>query len=231
MKTLNILVVEDRTDDFEAIKKHLKSLDLNGAVANIRREVDGNIALAALRKENFDLAIIDMCLPGLDGKSIIVNIRKKKPYLPILATSSFAGDLDEAALLNAGADDYISKPFSAETFMARVNKTLWHGNFSKPTKTLSWGSIKINVDTRSTTYRSKPVNLTEYEFSILYTLVRAQGHIVDANSLEMSTWGNVERFSARLSNKVKTLRDKLEKVGAPRGIIDTNRGMGYNLRQ
>jgi DNA-binding response OmpR family regulator len=184
-----------------------------------------------MRDDDFSLVVLDVCLPRMDGRAILKSIRRQKPFLPIIAVSSFQGDMGEAETLNAGADDFLSKPFSEGTFHARVKKALWHGSLATMDKESAWGHVRMNVDTRSTTYRGKRMELSEFEFNILLLLVQAQGRVVEANALERAAWGDVERFSMRLANKIKTLRNKFEALGAPRDIIDTNRGMGYVLRE
>ena len=231
MKALKILVAEDNTSDFDAIKSYLMSLNIEGCKVEVIRTSDGQEALSHMRNEDFALVILDISLPRMDGRAILKRIRRQKPFLPIVAVSSFQGDVGEAETLNAGADDFLSKPFSERTFHARVKKALWHGSLATMDKESVWGHVKMNIDTRSATYRDKRLELSEFEFNILLQLVQAQGHIVEANALERAAWGNVERFSMRLANKIKTLRNKFEAVGAPREIIDTNRGMGYVLRE
>ena len=231
MKTLKVLVAEDTTSEFDTIQSYLMSLQVEGSNVEVIRTSDGRETLSRMRDEDFALVILDIHLPRLDGRAILKRIRRQKPFLPIVAVSSFQGDVGEAETLNAGADDFLSKPFSERTFHARVKKALWHGSLATMDKESVWGHVKMNIDTRSATYRDKRLELTEFEFNILLQLVQAQGHIVDANTLERAAWGNVERFSMRLANKIKTLRNKFEAVGAPREIIDTNRGMGYVLRE
>ena len=231
MKTLKVLVAEDTTSEFDTIQSYLMSLQVEGSNVEVIRTSDGRETLSRMRDEDFALVILDIHLPRLDGRAILKRIRRQKPFLPIVAVSSFQGDVGEAETLNAGADDFLSKPFSERTFHARVKKALWHGSLATMDKESVWGHVKMNIDTRSATYRDKRLELSEFEFNILLQLVQAQGHIVDANTLERAAWGDVERFSMRLANKIKTLRNKFEAVGAPREIIDTNRGMGYVLRE
>ena len=230
MKTLKVLVAEDTTSEFDTIQSYLMSLQVEGSNVEVIRTSDGRETLSRMRDEDFALVILDISLPRMDGRAILKRIRRQKPFLPIVAVSSFHGDAGEAETLNAGADDFLSKPFSERTFLARVKKALWHGSLATMDKESVWGHVKMNIDTRSATYRDKRLELTEFEFNILLQLVQAQGHIVEANTLERATWGDVERFSMRLANKIKTLRNKFEAVGAPREIIDANRGMGYALR-
>ena len=230
MKTLKILVAEDNTGEFATIQGYLMSLKIEGCNLEILRTSDGQEALSRMRDEDFALVILDISLPHMDGRAILKRIRRQKPFLPIVAVSSFHGDAGEAETLNAGADDFLSKPFSERTFQARVKKALWHGSLVTMDKESAWGHVKMNIDTRSASYRDKHLELTEFEFNILLQLVQAQGHIVEANALERAVWGDIERLSMRLANKIKTLRNKFEAVGAPREIIDANRGMGYALR-
>ena len=231
MKILKVLVAEDTTSEFDTIQSYLMSLQVEGSNVDVIRTSDGRETLSRMRDEDFALVILDIHLPRLDGRAILKRIRRQKPFLPIVAVSSFQGDVGEAETLNAGADDFLSKPFSERTFHARIKKALWHGSLATMDKESVWGHVKMNIDTRSATYRDKRLELSEFEFNILLQLVQAQGHIVDANTLERAAWGDVERFSMRLANKIKTLRNKFEAVGAPREIIDTNRGMGYVLRE
>ena len=228
---MKVLVAEDTTSEFDTIQSYLMSLQVEGSNVEVIRTSDGRETLSRMRDEDFALVILDIHLPRLDGRAILKRIRRQKPFLPIVAVSSFQGDVGEAETLNAGADDFLSKPFSERTFHARVKKALWHGSLATMDKESVWGHVKMNIDTRSATYRDKRLELSEFEFNILLQLVQAQGHIVEANTLERAAWGDVERFSMRLANKIKTLRNKFEAVGAPREIIDTNRGMGYVLRE
>lgn len=231
MRTLKILVAEDTTEDYDMIHGYLMSLQIEGCRVEVVRASDGREALSRMKAEDFALVVLDIYLPRLDGREVLKSIRRQKPFLPIVAVSSRYGDLGESETLNDGADDFISKPFSERTFHARVKKALWHGSLATMDKESVWGHVKMNVDTRSATYRGNRLELSELEFNILIQLVRAQGQIVESNTLERATWGDVERFSMRLANKIKTLRNKFEALGAPRDIIDTNRGMGYALRE
>ena len=230
MNHMRVLVAEDTDRDFETVKSYLEAMKADGFLFDIVRTSDGPDALSLMRNEDFDLAILDMCLPRKNGRAILKDIRRHKPFLPIVAISSYEGDVGEAETLNLGADDFLAKSFSERTFRARVKKAIWHGSLTTMEKSLSWGNVHMAIDTRTAEYRGKRLALTDYEFNILLTLVQAQGHIVEANALERAAWGNIERLSMRLANKIKTLRNKFEAFGAPREIIDTNRGMGYVLR-
>ncbi len=230
MKNLRILVAEDNTSDFLAVKSHLESMKLEKAFIEVVRTSDGHEALSSMRQDDYDLVVLDIHLPGMEGRSIIESVRRCKPFLPIVAVSSFEGDVGEAEIINAGADDFIAKPFSKETFQARIKRALWHGSVATMDKEAAWGRVQMNLDNRTATYRQRDLCLSDYEFAILLQLVKAQGKTVDADTLERAAWGGIEKFSMRLANKIKTLRNKFEALDAPRDIIDTNRGLGYVLR-
>ena len=225
MKKKRALVAEDNDGHYKAFEEFLVEMGLE-----VEREAFGDLALEKILNSEYDIVILDIELPKKDGREVLREVRKSKPYLPIIAVSAFAGVHGEAECLNLGADDYIEKRFNKDTFQARVRRALWHGSVANQDKVLSWGGINVNVNTRTVRYRRTKLDLSEKEFNILLPLVEAQGRIVDAAVLEKAAWGDVNRMSIRLELKIKALRDKFSALGAPRDIIDSNRGMGYVLR-
>ena len=225
MKKRRALVAEDNDGHYKSFKEFLVGMGLE-----VEREAFGDLALEKILNSEYDIVILDIELPKKNGREILREVRKSKPYLPIIAVSAFAGVHGEEECLNLGADDYIEKRFNKDTFQARVRRAMWHGSVANQNKVLSWGSINVNVNTRTVRYRRTKMDLSEKEFNILLPLVKAQGRIVDADVLEKAAWGDVNRMSIRLELKIKALRDKFSALGAPRDIIDANRGMGYVLR-
>ena len=225
MKKKRALVAEDNDGHYKSFKEFLVGMGLE-----VEREAFGDLALEKILNSEYDIVILDIELPKKNGREILREVRKSKPYLPIIAVSAFAGVHGEAECLNLGADDYIEKRFNKDTFQARVRRAMWHGSVANQDKVLSWGGINVNVNTRTVRYRRTKMDLSEKEFNILLPLVKAQGRIVDADVLEKAAWGDVNRMSIRLELKIKALRDKFSALGAPRDIIDANRGMGYVLR-
>ena len=225
MKKKRALVAEDNDGHYKAFEEFLVEMGLE-----VEREAFGDMALEKILNSEYDIVILDIELPKKNGLEIIREVRKSKPYLPIIAVSAFAGVHGEAECLNLGADDYIEKRFNKDTFQARVRRAMWHGSVANQDKVLSWGGINVNVNTRTVRYRKTKLDLSEKEFNILLPLVKAQGRIVDPDILEKAAWGDINRTSIRLALKIKALRDKFSALGAPRDIIDTNRGMGYVLR-
>ena len=225
MKKKRALVAEDNDEHYKAFKEFLIEMG-----REVERAAFGDTALERMLQSEYDIVILDIELPKKDGREVLKEVRKSKPYLPIIAVSAFAGVHGEAECLNLGADDYIEKRFNKDTFQARVRRAMWHGSIANQDKVLSWGGINVNVNTRTVRYRKAKMDLSEKEFNILLPLVKAQGKIVDADVLEKAAWGDVNRVSIRLELKIKALRDKFSALGAPRDIIDSNRGMGYVLR-
>ena len=225
MKKKRALVAEDNDGHYKAFEGFLVEMGLE-----VERAAFGDMALEKILNSEYDIVILDIELPKKDGREIIREVRKSKPYLPIIAVSAFAGVHGEAECLNLGADDYIEKRFNKDTFQARVRRAMWHGSVANQDKVLSWGCINVNVNTRTVRYRRTKMDLSEKEFNILLPLVKAQGKIVDSDVLEEAAWGDVNRMSIRLELKIKALRDKFSALGSPRDIIDSNRGMGYVLR-
>ena len=225
MKKKRALVAEDNDEHYKAFKGFLAEMGLE-----VERESFGNTALERMLSHDYDIVILDVELPEKDGREILREVRKSKPYLPIIAVSAFAGVHGEAECLNLGADDYIEKRFNKDTFQARVRRAMWHGSVANEDKVLSWGGICIDANTRTVRYRKTKIDFSEKEFNILLPLVKAQGKLVDSDVLEKAAWGDVNRMSTRLQLKIKALRDKFSALNAPRDIIDSNRGMGYVLR-
>lgn len=225
MKKKRALVAEDNDGHYKAFEEFLVEMGLE-----VEREAFGDMALKKILNSEYDIVILDIELPKKNGLEIIREVRKSKPYLPIIAVSAFAGVHGEAECLNLGADDYIAKRFNKDTFQARVRRAMWHGSVANQDMVLSWGGINVNVNTRTVRYRRTKLDLSEKEFNILLPLVKAQGRIVDPDILEKAAWGDINRTSIRLALKIKALRDKFSALGAPRDIIDSNRGMGYVLR-
>ena len=225
MKKKRALVAEDNGEHYKAFEEFLVEIGLE-----VDREAFGDAALERMLRRDYDIVILDVELPKKDGREVLKEVRKSKPYLPIIAVSAFAGVHGEAECLNLGADDYIEKRFNKDTFQARVRRAMWHGSVANQDKVLSWAGISVDANTRTVRYRKTKVELSEKEFNILLPLVKAQGRLVDADVLEKTAWGDVNRLSIRLALKIKALRDKFSAQGAPRDIIDSNRGMGYVLR-
>lgn len=225
METKTALVVEDNTKHYERYAALLSGIGLR-----VERACDGIDALAMAKAGRYAVVVLDVNLPRLGGLEVLKAVRRAKPYLPIVVVSEFVGPAAEAECINLGADDFISKNFHEKTFQARVRRAIWHGSLVGEGAKLRYGEVWVDDSARTVFYADKLVGLSEKEYNILLPLVKARGRRVDPDVLEMAAWGDIKRISKRLETKISYIRDKFEKAGAPRDLIDSNRGIGYVLK-
>ena len=225
METKTALVVEDHLEHYTRYAALLSGMGLR-----VERACDGIDALAMAKAGRYALVVLDVNLPRLGGLEVLKAIRRTKPYLPIIVVSEFVGPAAEAECINLGADDFISKNFHEKTFQARVRRAIWHGSLVGEGVKLRYGEVRVDDSARTVFYAGKLVGLSEKEYNILLPLVKARGRRVDPDVLEMAAWGDIKRISKRLETKISYIRDKFEKAGAPRDLIDSNRGIGYVLK-
>ena len=226
MEYKTALVAEDNSEHYGKYAALLSGMGLR-----VERACDGVDALAMAKDGSYSVVVLDVNLPRLGGLEVLKAVRRTKPYLPIIVVSEFVGPAAEAECLNLGADDFISKSFHEKTFQARVGRAIWHGSLVGEGAKLRWGEVHVDDSTRTVFYSDKVVELSDKEYNILLPLVRAHGRRVDPDVLEMAAWGDVRRTSKRLETKISYIRDKFEAVGAPRDLIDSNRGIGYVLKE
>lgn len=225
MEEKTALVVEDNTKHYERYAALLSGIGLR-----VERACDGIDALAMAKAGRYAVVVLDVNLPRLGGLEVLKAVRRTKPYLPIVVVSEFVGPAAEAECINLGADDFISKNFHEKTFQARVRRAIWHGSLVGEGVKLRYGEVRVDDSARTVFYAGKLVGLSEKEYNILLPLVKARGRRVDPDVLEMAAWGDIKRISKRLETKISYIRDKFEKAGAPRDLIDSNRGIGYVLK-
>ena len=225
MEDKTALVVEDNTKHYERYAALLSGIGLR-----VERACDGIDALAMAKAGRYAVVVLDVNLPRLGGLEVLKAVRRTKPYLPIVVVSEFVGPAAEAECINLGADDFISKNFHEKTFQARVRRAIWHGSLIGEGVKLRYGEVRVDDSARTVFYAGKLVGLSEKEYNILLPLVKARGRRVDPDVLEMAAWGDIKRISKRLETKISYIRDKFEKAGAPRDLIDSNRGIGYVLK-
>ena len=225
MEEKTALVVEDTPEHYKRYAALLSRMGLR-----VERACDGIDALAMAKAGRYAVVVLDVNLPRLGGLEVLKAIRRTKPYLPIIVVSEFVGPAAEAECINLGADDFISKNFHEKTFQARVRRAIWHGSLVGEGLKLRYGEVRVDDSARTVFYAGKLVGLSEKEYNILLPLVKARGRRVDPDVLEMAAWGDIKRISKRLETKISYIRDKFEKAGAPRDLIDSNRGIGYVLK-
>lgn len=221
-----ILVVEDDAQIRSVLRTLLESNDYRVAEA-----ATGGRGIIEARSHRPDLIIADLGLPDMDGAALIREVRRVSP-VPILVLSARTMEAEKVLALDAGADDFVTKPFSAPELLARVRATLrrvTRGGENLPL--LHFGSIAVDLTARTAHGPTGAVHLTPLEYRVLECLSRRAGMIVTQQQLIRDAWGPERAGDTRgLRSYIKTLRQKLEPdPGRPRHII-TEAGVGYRLR-
>jgi two-component system, OmpR family, response regulator CpxR len=189
---------------------------------------DGGRGLARALEGSFDLILLDVMLPALDGFELLRQIRKRSG-IPVIMLTARTAQSDRVAGLDAGADDYLPKPFGPEELLARIRAVLRRAGKSEPPKgqVLEAAGVRLNPQTREVWSGGGPVELTSIEFDILEVLVRAAGRIVSRDELSTVLYQRRSSpFERSLDVHISHLRRKLEEGG---GAIRTIRGVGYMM--
>ncbi|MDD5721461.1 MAG: response regulator transcription factor [Candidatus Pacebacteria bacterium] len=220
---MKILVVEDNKKLAENLKQGLiqegYAVDVIG---------DGLIAERRIlfNRDEYDLVILDRMLPGKDGVIISNNWRENGVVVPVLMLTALDTIDDKVVGLNAGADDYLAKPFAFKELLARV-----HALLRRPKQSfsdiLTLGEIRINTASRTVTYKNKIISLTLKEFMVLEYLMRNKNKVVTRDELYSHAWDFADSsFSNTVDVHIKNLRKKIKDNGK---IIQTIRGVGYKM--
>ena len=225
-----ILIVED-DGDIAAIERDY--LELNGYQVEIA--ADGASGLARGRSGAFDLILLDLMLPGMDGFSVCRQLREGTD-IPILMVTARREDIDKIRGLGLGADDYIEKPFSPSVLVARVNAHLTRyrrltGGARKPRPELLVGEIRLNTQTRRVYVGDREVELKNREYELLLFLMLHLDMVFSREDLYEKVWGlEAMGDNATVAVHINRIREKLERdPGHPR-YIQTVWGAGYRFR-
>jgi len=178
-----------------------------------------------------DIALVDLGLPDRDGVTLIREIRAFSP-MPILVLSARTMEVDKIAALDAGADDFVTKPFSTPELLARIRAALRrHARSGETLPTITLGDVTIDLERRTSTGPAGPVHLTPLEFRVLECLARNAGMIVTQAQLVREAWGPERSGDARgLRSYVRMLRQKLERDPSQPRYLLTEAGVGYRLQ-
>jgi two-component system response regulator MprA len=221
-----ILVIDGDPKTLDSIRRELA--EQGYAVTTTH---DGEAALAQARRNVFDLAILDVDLPGLGGIELCRRLRSEGDTVPILLLSTRDGVADRVAGLDAGADEYMPKPFAAEELLARSRALLrrYRGGFEG--LTLRLADLQMNTATREVRRGNRPLNLTAREFALLELFLRHPRQVLTRDIIYEHVWGyDLGGESNIIEVYVLHLRAKLESQGEPRLLL-TVRGVGYALRE
>ena len=218
----SVLVVDDDQDLAEML-----GIVLNGAGIEVDLVSRGDEAIEAFRNNQPDLVLLDIMLPGLDGIEVCREIRKQSTRVPIVMLTAKSDTHDIVKGLEAGADDYMVKPFKPSELVARIRTRLRRtaGNFNG---NLIIGDLSIDIVEHTVTRGEKEIPLTRLEFDLLVALAKEPGRVFTRDALLSEVWGYRHSTDTRLVNvHVQRLRAKIEQDPENPTIVTTVRGIGY----
>ncbi|MSN96000.1 response regulator transcription factor [Campylobacter sp. FMV-PI01] len=222
----NILMIEDNVELAEILTEYLESFDIKVTTVD-----DPYIGLSKLNLENFDLVILDLTLPGLDGLEVCKEIRKNST-IPIIISSARHDLTDKINAFDFGADDYMPKPYDPQELLARINNLIRRKNDIKQNENLKNKDLIINEFEHIITFKSKPLNLTVAEYDILRYLIKKEGGAITREELIY----NCDSISENSTNKsidviIGRIRSKLGEDSKDPKYIHAIRGIGYKFIQ
>lgn len=218
---MRLLIVEDDDDIAVVIEQTLKADGFD-----VDRSPDGLDGLWRAEEGDYGLIVLDVLLPGMNGYQVCENLRKKGITTPVLMLTAKVGDYDETDGLDAGADDYLRKPFSPHVLQARVRALLRRGQPSVVSDTLTRGGVSLQPNSRACTFNGEPVQLTARQAQVLEMLLRAEDNPVSRLDLVRAVWGMDFDGDPNVADVyIGYLRTKLDKA-----TIENIRGLGFRVR-
>ena len=230
MHKRSVLVIEDQQDIANLVRMHLKDLD-----CQVKTAGDGLIGFAEAEAKNYDLIILDLMLPGMDGLDICRRLRAKANYTPILMLTSKSSELDRVLGLEMGADDYLTKPFSVMELVARVKAIFRRIDAIttrevKAKQLLTIGEMTIDVERRVVGLAGQTVDLTAKEFDLLLHLAQNPGRVYTRTQLLDQVWGySHSGYEHTVNSHMNRLRAKIEADPAHPRYVLTVWGVGYKF--
>ena len=224
---VRILVVEDEPKLAKALREGLEEQGYT-----VSQAVTGEEGFYLLHSERFDLAILDVMLPGRSGLEILSQLRHDRVRIPVMLLTARDSVPDRVEGLDSGADDYLVKPFAFPELLARLRALLRRGTPDKPV-TLSVGSLALDTARRSVTRAGAPIDLTAREYDLLEYLVRNHGSVVSREMLARDVWKETARATPIdnvIDVHVARLRRKIDD-GYDSKLLHTVRGVGFALRE
>ena len=214
-----ILIAEDEGRIVSFLEKGLRANGYSTIAVD-----NGIDARALARDESFDLLILDLGLPGLDGRQVLRDIRHRGERMPVIVLTARDGVADTVGSLEDGADDYVTKPFRFEELQARIRLRLRTESLQEST-VLTAGTLALDLRSRRASYDSRTIELTAREFALLETFLRHAGQVLSRQQLLSHVWGyDFDPGSNVVDVYVRYLR---RKIGDE--TIETVRGIGYRL--
>jgi DNA-binding response OmpR family regulator len=222
---MRILIVEDERKMAAALKKGLEAENHCVSVA-----FDGRSGLELASSAEFDAVVLDLMLPGIDGFEVARRLRRADNHTPILMLTARDAVPDIVKGLDSGADDYLTKPFPFEVFLARVRSVARRGATPRPT-VLQVGDLVLDPASRRVVRGEQEIHLSPTEFRLLELLMRRSGRVIPRDAIVQAVWDfdhDVEENT--LDVFIRLLRTKVDREH-PQKLIQTVRGIGYTIRE
>ena len=228
MEEIRILIIEDEKKIADTLAKGLKELDFH-----VETAYDGKIGLRLFESGSFDLIISDINLPGINGYDLCKSIRSRNQHIPVIMLTALGAMDDKIEGFDAGADDYLVKPFEFKELLVRIrallkrtmNQQLPAGNILKV------ANLELNVDSKEVTRNGMLINLTAKEFQLLEYFMRNRNRVISRADIAEKVWDlDFDTKTNVIDVYVNFLRKKIDKDFDPK-LIHTQVGMGYIMKE
>lgn len=234
MSAKKVLIIEDDPNLIDLLEIHLHDLQ-----CELEKAMDGQTGFDKASSGEFDLIVLDVMLPEMDGLEVLRRLRGKEIRTPILMLTARSEEIDKVLGLEMGADDYLTKPFSVREFIARVKAIfrridLWQKTTAQTAKSaaLQFGDLAIDMDKRKVTIQDKRVELSPKEFDLLSLMASNPGKSYDRGRLLDLVWGyEFEGYEHTVNSHINRLRGKIEPDIAHPTYILTTWGVGYRFNE
>jgi two-component system, OmpR family, response regulator len=225
---IKVLLVEDDGRLAAFVAEFLEKNGLEVVVVG-----DGDEAIGQVSAHAFDVMVLDLMLPVVDGYAVCRHVRERQA-LPIIMTTARAAEIDRVMGLEIGADDYVIKPFSVRELLARIRAAVRRarGQIGPIARSLKIGALELHLESMTASLASRPLHLTTYEFKILRVLAERQNRVVSREQLLQLAQGTTdESFDRSIDVRISRLRQKLREDPRRPSLLRTVRGAGYMLSE
>jgi two-component system alkaline phosphatase synthesis response regulator PhoP len=229
-----VLLIEDDTNIVELLTIHLNDL-----ACEVTAATNGQLGFELSKEQSFDLIILDLMLPGMNGMEICRRIRQTDRHTPILILSAKSEEIDKVVGLETGADDYLTKPFSVREFIARVKVIFRRKEDRLPVQDeltassmIRAGGLEIDIDKRKVTLNDIRIDLSPKEFDLIILLASNPGKSYSRKRLLSLVWGyDFEGYEHTVNSHINRLRSKIEEDLSDPKFILTTWGVGYRFNE
>ena len=222
----SVLIIEDDHEQSNMLAEYLSSANMSVACAE-----NGAMGLSQLKQGEYDMVVLDIGLPDMDGFEVCRNIRRFSS-VPVLILTARGDEMDRIIGLEIGADDYLAKPFNPRELLARIKAILRRGgqdNINSPASSIRrFGRLEIHDDARAALMNDLPINLTSYQFDLLSTLSKHSGRVLTRDQIMDAMKGHgLEAFDRSIDVHISRIRAQIEDDAKKPKRILTIRGAGY----